>query len=45
MAYCRFSNSCNVYMYAHVLGGYQFHLPYVKNGSSDFRIESATEAL
>lgn len=45
MAYCRMSDTCKVYMYASALGGYQFHLPYVKNGSSDFRIEDPEEAL
>lgn len=45
MAYCRFSKTCKLYMYAHVLGGYQFHLPYVKNGDTDFRIEDPNEAL
>lgn len=41
MAYCRMSQYCGVYMYAHILGGYQFHL----SGGRSFRIMTAEAAL
>ena len=48
MAYCRFSKTCNVYMYSTVLGGYQFHLGGIRKdatASSDFRIIDPVAAL
>lgn len=46
MAYCRFSNTCKVYMYHSVFGGYQFHLSGpVVNGDTDFLIKDPNEAL
>lgn len=48
MAYCRFNDTCKVYMYSSVLGGYQFHIsgfadPY--DGKTDFNVEDPEEAL
>lgn len=50
MAYCRFSKTCDVYMYASVLGGYQFHLSRHVNlkdpeAKADFNIKDPREAL
>ena len=39
MSYCRFSDKCDIYCYAHVNGGFAIHV----NDGRDFSDESATE--